>query len=109
MANLIRRNQPQREVMPSNAWEPLRMMRDLLSWDPFAEMLPSPSNESVLFTPRFEVKETQDAYVFHADLPGIAEKDLDISLTGNRLTVGGKREAEQRQESDTYYTYERSY
>jgi HSP20 family protein len=32
------------------------------------------------------VKETKDGYVFKADLPGIDEKDLDISLTGNRLT-----------------------
>ena len=108
MANLIRRNETQREVMPT-AWEPFRLMRDLMSWDPFAEMLPSVNRESMVFTPRFEVKETKDAYVFKADLPGIEEKDLDITLTGNRLTVSGSREAEQRQETDTYYAYERSY
>src|SRR5262249_28171530 len=62
-----------------------------------------------IFTPRFEVKETKDAYLFKADLPGIVDKDVDISLTGNRLTVSGKREAEKREESDTYYAYERSY
>jgi HSP20 family protein len=55
------------------------------------------------------VKETKDAYVFKVDLPGIDEKDLEISLTGNRLTVSGKREAEQRDENDRFYAYERSY
>jgi len=111
MANLIRRNEQQRETLPATSgWEPLRLMRELLGWDPFAEMVPSGmGGEPVLFTPRFEVKETKDHYVFKADLPGIDEKDLEISLTGNRLTVSGKREAEERQENERYYAYERSY
>ncbi|HYG68700.1 MAG TPA: Hsp20/alpha crystallin family protein, partial [Anaeromyxobacteraceae bacterium] len=61
------------------------------------------------FVPSFEVKETKDAYVFKADLPGIREEDLDINLTGNRLTVSGKREEEKRSEEERYYAYERSY
>jgi HSP20 family protein len=110
MANLIRRNDQEREALPTTTgWEPFRLMRDLMSWDPFAEMLPSVRGESVTFTPRFEVKESKDAYVFKADLPGIEEKDVDIQLTGNRLTVSGKREAEQREEYHTYYAYERTY
>ena len=40
--------------------------------------------------PAFEVKERKDAYVFRADLPGVKEEELDISLTGNRLTVSGQ-------------------
>jgi HSP20 family protein len=96
MANLIHRTERRQEMTPT-AWEPLRLMRDLLNWDPFGEMLPAVSRlESMTFAPRFEVKETKDAYVFKADLPGIEEKDLDITLTGNRLTVSGKREAEER-------------
>lgn len=110
MANLIRRGEQQRETMPQTTWDPVRLMRELVNWDPFAEMLPSGgAGEAMAFTPRFEVKETKDAYVFKADLPGIDEKDLDISLTGNRLTVSGKREAEERQENDRFYAYERSY
>jgi HSP20 family protein len=109
MTNLIRRTEQQQEVMP-NAWEPFRLMRDLMNWDPFSEMLPTLSRfEAASFAPRFEVKETKDAYVFKADLPGIEEKDLDITLTGNRLTISGKREAERHHESETYYACERSY
>ena len=52
------------------------------------------------FIPAFEVKETKDGFVFKADLPGIQEKDLDVSLTGNRLTVSGKREERNRQEEE---------
>jgi HSP20 family protein len=104
MANLVRRNQ---EMLPT--WEPMRLMREMLNWDPFAEMLPRVTQNEMAFVPSFEVKETKDAYVFKADLPGVKEEDLDITVTGNRLTVSGKREAEQREESDRYYAYERSY
>jgi HSP20 family protein len=45
----------------------------------------------------------------HADLPGIQEKDLDVSLTGNRLTVSGKREEETRREEERFFALERSY
>jgi HSP20 family protein len=109
MANLIRRSEDQSAQTPA-AWEPLQLMREFLGWDPFAEMMPSLSlRQEAVFSPRFEVKETKDGYVFHADLPGIADKDLDITLTGNRLTVSGKREAVQHQEGDRFYAYERTY
>jgi HSP20 family protein len=62
-----------------------------------------------MFSPRFEVKETKNAYVFKADLPGLEEKDLEITVTGSRVTVSGKREAENKNEGETYYAYERSY
>ncbi|GAC1346494.1 MAG: Hsp20/alpha crystallin family protein [Myxococcales bacterium] len=108
MANLIRRNEAQGET--PTLWDPFRAMREIMNWDPFAEMAPALNRGSErVFSPRFEVKETGKVYVFKADLPGIEEKDLEITLTGNRLTVSGKREVEQRQEGDTFYTYERSY
>ena len=55
------------------------------------------------------MKETKDAYVFRADLPGVKDEDLEISLTGNRLTVSGHREQEKREQSETYYATERAY
>jgi HSP20 family protein len=112
MANIVRRGGESREIAPTvrGEWDPFRMMRDLLRWDPFSEMLPYAGGErGFIFTPQFEVKESPDAYIFKADLPGVKEDDLDISVTGNRLTVSGKREAEERQENETYYAYERQY
>ena len=72
-----------------------------------------PQNESVQrsfeFAPNFDVKETKDAFLFKADLPGVKESDLEITHTGNRLTIGGKRDAEDRKEGDNYYMVERSF
>ena len=90
-------------------WEPSRWVQRMMSWDPFREMTPYLGEDRIAFEPAFEVKETGDAYVFKADVPGLEPADLEVSLTGNRLTVGGKREAEKEEKGDTYYTYERSY
>lgn len=89
-------------------WEPFRMMRDLLSWDPFREMAPLVPIQGE-FAPSFEIKETKDGFVFKADVPGVKEPDIDVMLTGSRLTISGKREEERREQSDTIYTYERTY
>jgi HSP20 family protein len=86
-------------------------MRALLTWDPFREMAPFAPAEASTFSlsAAFDVKETKDAYLFKADVPGIYEKDLEVTLTGNRLTIAGKRDAEKEDRTDRYYAYERSY
>lgn len=107
MANLIRRTETG-ALEPTHAWDPLGLMRELMGWDPFRE-LGAVGERSLAFLPAFEVKETKDGYLFKADLPGVKEKDLDISLTANRLTVSGKREEEEKREDERYFCYERSY
>jgi HSP20 family protein len=70
MATLIRRNQG--EVAPSSAsvWDPFRVMRDVLRWDPFRELEAGRrGGDYGLFAPSFDVKENKDGYVFRADLP----------------------------------------
>lgn len=94
---------------PEPRWEPLRVMRELMNWDPFREMVPFAPTAPAGFAPSFEIKETKDGYLFKADIPGVKESDIDITVTGNRLTVSGKREAEKEEQTDTYYTCERSY
>jgi HSP20 family protein len=93
----------------ATTWDPWRTMRALMGWDPFREMTPFPQERALAFNPAFDVKETKDAYQFRADLPGIKEKDLEVTMTGNRLDVSGKREEEKEEKSERYYTYERSY
>jgi HSP20 family protein len=117
MANLIRR----REAEPSapERFDPFRAVRDLLRWDPFgremfrwdpfAEIEPMLGRGTAVFMPDVEVRETPDAFVFKADLPGIKDEDVDIAISGNRITLSGKREAEERREDERYYAYERSY
>ena len=92
------------------ARRPFELMRRMLRWDPFEMMAPWRTfKELEPMSPDFDVKETKDAFIFKADVPGIEAKNLDVKLAQNRLTVSGSREEEKRQKGDTYYTYERSY
>jgi HSP20 family protein len=88
----------------SVARDPFAMARELLSWDPFFA-----GRQVTAFSPAFEVKETNDAFILRADLPGVVDKDLDISLHNNVLTVSGSRSAEERKEGETYALYERQF
>ncbi|KAL6706894.1 hypothetical protein ACN47E_005037 [Coniothyrium glycines] len=45
------------------------------------------------FTPKFDVKETKDAYELHGELPGIEQKAINIEWTDNNtLTISGRHE-----------------
>jgi HSP20 family protein len=92
---------------------PLRAIRDLFRWDPFREMAPIfrgfPAFDRTEWSPTFDVTEDKDSYLFKADVPGVKKEDLEISTTGNRLQISGKREAEKETKSETVYTFEREF
>lgn len=89
------------------ARDPLALARDLLAWDPFPAF--ATGRPATAFAPAFEIKETGEAFVVRADVPGVAEADLDISVHAGVLTVSGARGAEARQEGDAYALCERQY
>lgn len=113
MANIqVRKENPEDRpttTRPTNVWEPFRTMRQLMGWDPFREIEMMPLLNEPSFAPAFEVKETKDGYMFKADVPGVKESDIEVTMTGNRLSISGKREEEKKEQTDTFYTYERSY
>ncbi|HVZ75445.1 MAG TPA: Hsp20/alpha crystallin family protein [Polyangia bacterium] len=110
MTNLIRRNHDSRDFATNGtnpAWDAFRMMDALLGWDSLREG--TRLGHLSAFTPTFDVEELKDAYVVKADLPGLRENDLDVTVMGNALTISGKREAEQEREGQRYYALERGY
>ena len=105
MSDIIKRNGNQLVE-----WDPMRAMRELMRWDPFREMAPSfQPFERMSFNPNFDVTETKDAYLFKADVPGMKQDAIEITTTGNRLQISGKRDSEQESTTDTVYAYERQY
>jgi HSP20 family protein len=79
-------------------------MRQMLEWDPFRQLGAGSGRD---YSPPFDVKEQADRFIFKADLPGVEEKDLDINVAGNRLTISGRRAPEQPQEGESWYCSER--
>jgi HSP20 family protein len=84
-------------------------MRELFRWDPFTASSSWPLAATAGFAPDFDVKETKESFVFTADLPGVADKDVQVQLSDNRLSISGKRESEKTEQQETYFASERSY
>jgi HSP20 family protein len=102
--SLVTRNGNSNGTSVTRYRDPFSMARELLSWDPFFGGRPATA-----FAPAFEVKETTDSFVLKADLPGVSEADLDVSVHNNVLTVSGSRQAEERKEGESYALYERQF
>lgn len=112
MANMLtRRNAPSTQLSGRlEDWDPFERMRELMRWDPFQTLSGRWFGGDTGYVPSFDVREEKDAFSFKADLPGIKTENLEINVTGNRLTIGGTREEEQvSNESGSYYCRERSF
>jgi HSP20 family protein len=56
-----------------------------------------------------DVHETENELVVTADIPGMNEKDLDVRVESNMLTISGERKTESNVKDDNYLRVERSY
>jgi HSP20 family protein len=61
------------------------------------------------WAPSVDIYETPNELVVKADLPDVAEKDIDIRVESNRLTVRGERKFEKNVSEDNYLRVERTY
>ena len=57
--------------------------------------------------PLVNVTEDKDTFFVRAELPGIKPEELDISVTGNNLTVSGERKMPAEDANATYHRRER--
>lgn len=60
-------------------------------------------------TPSIDVSETDEEVRVTADLPGMDEKDIQVSLDNDLLTIKGEKKQEQEEKKRNYYMVERSY
>jgi len=77
----------------------------------FDTSFPGRSSESDLTTwaPAVDIQETENELMLKADLPGIEEKDIDVRIENNTLTIRGERKFEKQVNEDNYLRVERSY
>lgn len=61
------------------------------------------------FTPRVNVSEDDQKLYVEAELPGLSEKDVEVTLTKEALTIRGEKKQEQEKKEGTHYFAERSY
>jgi HSP20 family protein len=59
--------------------------------------------------PPADVSETEDRVIVKAELPGIEEKDIDISISSNVLTIRGEKKRSKEEKDGDHYLGDRYY
>jgi HSP20 family protein len=59
--------------------------------------------------PNVDIVENEDGYEIHAELPGVRQEDVKLSLNNNVLTLTGEKKQEVKEERDNVLRLERSY
>ncbi|KAJ4725685.1 Class I heat shock protein [Melia azedarach] len=87
-------------------------------WDPFKDFpFPSssslashfPQETSAFGNTRVDWKETPEAHVFKADLPGLKKEEVKVQIEDDRmLQISGERNIEKEDKNDTWHRVERS-
>lgn len=101
----------------------------LVRWEPFQDLLAiqermnrlfdetlqrtrSREEEDIsasLWAPPVDIYETENEIVLKAELPEIDQKDIDIKVEDNTLTIRGERKFEQETKKENYHRIERAY
>jgi HSP20 family protein len=59
--------------------------------------------------PAVDLAETEKAYLVSVELPGMAEKDVQVQLRGNQLVISGERKWEDVKKTKAYHRVESRY
>jgi HSP20 family protein len=100
-------------------------MSSITRWDPFRGLSTlqdevnrlfdstfkgnSGSSTLTAWAPAVDIYETENELVVKADLPDVPEKDIDVRVENNMLTIRGERKYDQTVKEDNYLRVERSY
>src|SRR5262249_597180 len=90
-----------------------RLLEDFFrapSWEPFAELPAFPGEQFFGdVTPRVDMSDTDKEILVKVDLPGMTEKDVDISISRDALTISGEKKQEKEEREKGWYRMERQY
>jgi HSP20 family protein len=120
--NLSVKTEKKRDVADP-AFRPLGLLRDDIdvafdrmfkSWPfqsraldvgPFAESF----GGDAALQPRVDVSEEDDKFEIVAEVPGVDEKDISLTVKDNLLTLKGEKKSERKEKKKNFYMKERSY
>ncbi len=85
-----------------------RLFNQMLQ-DFWGTTLPAEEVSTRRWAPAVDIKETEDALVLSAELPGLTKEDVKITLENQVLTLSGERKFEKEAKGENYHRIERSY
>jgi HSP20 family protein len=68
-----------------------------------------PAARMEMTTPAVDLYDEKDDIVVKAELPGMEKDNIEVNLSGNRLTIKGEKKQEEEVKREGYYRSERSY
>ena len=76
-------------------------------WDRFFRETPSMGTFAQEWLPSVDISETKKNFVVKAELPGLDAKDVNVSLSGDLLTIKGEKKNEEEEKDEHHYCVER--
>ena len=92
--------------MSLSRFDPLTSVR--LFEDAFTRLVNEPRTNRP-WSPAVDIFETENELVFKADLPEVDQKDIDVRVENQTLTISGDRKFEENSGGNGYHRIERSY
>ena len=87
--------------------EDMRRMQERIE-QAFGSMAPMPVMRAD-WRPAIDVKETETGLTVTAELPGLSEQDVELSVDGDLLTIKGEKKSESTKDEKGWHVQERSY
>ena len=116
MTQEIKKPEPAATMAPRYR-DPFAQMRDEMDrvFDSFLgrslfgrpSTFPSPVGDMI--APDIDVRENEKEIILEAELPGIAEKDVEVAVRDGILSLKGEKKSERDEKKETYHLVERSY
>ena len=99
------------ELVPRRPFRELSKLRDEMDrlWEDFFGEKKLFASRERMWHPSLDVSETKDKLVVSAEIPGMDVKDINISVTGDVLTIRGEKKQEKEEKDENYHLVERSY
>jgi len=93
------------ELVPWRAFGELSSLRRDMDklWDRFSGETPFAKTFGETWLPSVDISETKDNFVVKAELPGLEAKDVNVSISGDVLTIKGEKKTEEEEEKDEHY------
>ncbi len=105
--DVVRRHGDNENMMPSLQRDINQVFKDF--WERFDRPLATLDNFFGIGMPSMDVTESNSAIEVAVELPGMDEKDIEISVDDDMLIIRGEKRAEKEEKKKGYYLAERSY
>ncbi len=83
--------------------------RNMFDFDPFKRLSAPLATSIGVVAPRVDVSKSDTGYQIEAELPGVDEKDVSVTLSDGVITVKAEKKVEREEKKKDYYLSERSF